>query len=136
MHDWHIRKELKIMKKEFTAWDTFIIGLNMFVLGMWLVHITNGSSDGVGTSRYVSELVVVLFKISEWFMVVWMIGLFGMATYTYMKNRKVRYDSDSECQEDDVIILVVRDSNGNMLLLGNKFKDVIRNGNGIFIMDG
>ena len=88
MLDWHIRKELKIMKKEFTAWDTFIIGLNMFVLGMWLVHITNGSSDGVGTSRYVSELVVVLFKISEWFMVVWMIGLFGMATYTYMKNRK------------------------------------------------
>ena len=46
------------------------------------------------------------------------------------------YDSDSELQEDDVIILVVRDSNGNMLLLGNKFKDVIRNGNGIFIMDG
>lgn len=52
------------------------------------IRTTNGSSDGVGTSRYVSELVVVLFKISEWFMVVWMIGLFGMATYTYMKNRK------------------------------------------------
>ena len=75
-------------EKEFTAWDMFIIGLNMFVLGMLLFRTTNGSSDGVGTSRYVSELVVVLFRISIWFMVVWMIGLFGMATYTYMKNRK------------------------------------------------
>lgn len=76
------------MKEEFTAWDMFIIGLNIFVLGMLLFRTTNGSSDGVGTSRYVSELVVVLFRISIWFMVVWMIGLFGMATYTYMKNRK------------------------------------------------
>lgn len=75
-------------EKEFTAWDMFIIGLNMFVLGMLLFRTTNGSSDGVGTSRYVSELVVALFRISLWFMVVWMIGLFGMATYTYMKNRK------------------------------------------------
>lgn len=76
------------MKEEFTAWDMFIIGLNIFVLGMLLFRTTNGSSGGVGTSRYVSELVVVLFRISIWFMVVWMIGLFGMATYTYMKNRK------------------------------------------------
>lgn len=76
------------MKKEFTTWDVFVIGLNMFVLGMLLFRTTNGSSDGVGTSRYFSELVVVLFKISTWFMVVWMIGLVGMATYTYMKNRK------------------------------------------------
>lgn len=76
------------MKKEFTTWDVFVIGLNMFVLGMLLFRTTNSSSDGVRTSRYVSELVVVLFRISIWFMVVWMIGLFGMATYTYMKNRK------------------------------------------------
>lgn len=76
------------MKKEFTTWDVFVIGLNMFVLGMLLFRTTNGSSGGVGTSRYFSELVVVLFKISTWFMVVWMIGLVGMATYTYMKNRK------------------------------------------------
>ena len=77
-----------MMKKEFTTWDVFVIGLNMFVLGMLLFRTTNGSSDGVGTSRYVSELVVVLFRISTWFVVVWMIGLVGMATYTYMKNRK------------------------------------------------
>lgn len=77
-----------MMKKEFTTWDVFVIGLNMFVLGMLLFRTTNGSSDGVGTSGYVSELVVVLFRISIWFIVVWMIGLFGMATYTYMKNRK------------------------------------------------
>lgn len=77
-----------MMKKEFTAWDMFIIGLNMFVLGMLLFRTTTGSSDGVGTSRYVSELVVVLFKISTWFMVIWMIGLVGMAAYTYLKNRK------------------------------------------------
>lgn len=76
------------MKKEFTTWDVFVIGLNMFVLGMLLFRTTNSSSDGVETSRYVSELVVVLFRISIWFMAVWMIGLFGMATYTYMKNRK------------------------------------------------
>ena len=76
------------MDEKFTAWDMFVIGLNMFVLGMLLFRTTNGSSDGVGTSRYVSELVVVLFKISTWFMVIWMIGLIGMATYTYMKNRK------------------------------------------------
>lgn len=75
-------------EKKFTAWDMFIIGLNMFVLGMLLFRTTTGSSDGVGTSRYVSELVVVLFKISTWFMVLWMIGLVGMATYTYLKNRK------------------------------------------------
>lgn len=75
-------------EKEFTAWDMFIIWLNMFVLGMLLFRTTTGSSDGVGTSRYVSELVVVLFKISTWFMVIWMIGLVGMATYTYLKNRK------------------------------------------------
>lgn len=75
-------------EKKFTAWDMFIIGLNMFVLGMLLFRTTTGSSDGVGTSRYISELVVVLFKISTWFMVLWMIGLVGMATYTYLKNRK------------------------------------------------
>lgn len=75
-------------EKEFTAWDMFIIGLNMFVLGMLLFRTTTGSSDGVGTSRYVSELVVVLFKISTWFMVLWMVGLVGMATHTYLKNRK------------------------------------------------
>ena len=75
-------------EKEFTAWDMFIIGLNMFVLGMSLFRTTTGSSDGVWTSRYVSELVVALFKISTWFMVIWMIGLVGMATYTYLKNRK------------------------------------------------
>mgnify|MGYP001640599315 CR=1 FL=1 len=66
----------------------FVIGLNMFVLGMLLFRTTNGSSGNVGTARYVSELVVVLFRISTWFMVVWMIGLVGMATYTYKKNRK------------------------------------------------
>lgn len=76
------------MKEEFTTWDVFVTGLNMFVLGMLLFRTTNGSSGGVGTSSYFSELVVVLFKISTWFMVVWMIGLVGMATYTYMKNRK------------------------------------------------
>lgn len=75
-------------EKKFTDWDMFIIGLNMFVLGMLLFRTTTGSSEGVGTSRYVSELVVVLFKISTWFMVLWMIGLVGMATYTYLKNRK------------------------------------------------
>ena len=75
-------------KKKFTDWDMFIIGLNMFILGMLLFRTTNGSSDVVGTSRYVSELVVVLFKISTWFMVIWMIGLVGMATCTYMENRK------------------------------------------------
>lgn len=89
MDDWYIRKELiNDKKKEFTTWDVVVIGLNMFVLGMLLFRTTNGSSDGVVTSRYVSELVVVLFKISTWFMVIWMIGLVGMATYTYMKNRK------------------------------------------------
>ena len=35
------------------------------------------------------------------------------------------YDRGSELQETDIVILVTRDSNGNMLLLGNKFKDVI-----------
>ena len=47
----------------------FVIGLNMFVLGMLLFRTTNGSSGNVGTARYVSELVVVLFRISTWFMV-------------------------------------------------------------------
>lgn len=37
------------MKKEFTNWDVFVIGLSMFVLGMLLFRTTNGSSDGVGT---------------------------------------------------------------------------------------
>ena len=76
------------MKKEFTTWDVFVIGLNMFVLGMLLFRTTTGSSDGVGTSRYVSELVVVLIKISTWFMVIWMIAIVGMSIHTYMKNRK------------------------------------------------
>ena len=43
------------------------------------------------------------------------------------------YDHDSKFQETNIVVLAIRNSNGNMLLLGNKFKDVIRNGNGIEI---
>lgn len=31
-----------MMKKEFTTWDVFVIGLNMFVLGMLLFRTTSG----------------------------------------------------------------------------------------------
>ena len=75
------------MKKEFTAWDMFVIGFDMFVLGMLLFRITNSSSvigDSVPDFQYT---YMVLHKISIWFMVLWMIGLVGMATYTYLKNR-------------------------------------------------
>lgn len=76
------------MKKEFTPWDVFVIGLNMFVLGMLLFRTTGGSSSADGAAMYFYKVVNVLQKISTWFMVIWMIGLIGMATYTYMKNRK------------------------------------------------
>lgn len=76
------------MKKEFTTWDVFVIGLNMLVLGMLLVRITNGSSVIGGSMLDFKSVYMVLHKISTWFMVLWMIGLVGMATYTYMKNRK------------------------------------------------
>lgn len=75
-------------EKEFTAWDTFIIGLNMFVLGMCLVHLTNGSSGVVGFTPDFEFIAMSLHRISTWFTILWMIGLVGMATYTYMKNRK------------------------------------------------
>lgn len=76
------------MKKEFTAWDMFVIGFDMFVLGMLLFRITNSSSViGDSVSNFQS-VYMVLHKISIWFMVLWMIGLVGMATYTYLKNRK------------------------------------------------
>lgn len=35
------------------------------------------------------------------------------------------YDRDSKFQETNIVVLAIRDSNGNMLLLGNKFKDLI-----------
>lgn len=76
------------MKKEFTTWDMFVIGLNMFVLGMLLFRTTNGSSSTGASAAYFYGAYVVLFKISTWFMVAFMIGLVGMATYTYVKNRK------------------------------------------------
>ena len=76
------------MKKGFTTWDMFIIGLNMFVLGMSLVRITNGSSVIGDSVLDFQSVYMVLHKISIWFMVLWMIGLVGMATYTYLKNRK------------------------------------------------
>ena len=50
-----------------------------------------------------------------------------------LKESQEWYDRDSKFQEDDIVVLIVRDSDWNMLLLGNKFKDVIRNGNGIEI---
>ena len=50
-----------------------------------------------------------------------------------LKESQEWYDRDSKFQETNIVILAIRDSNGNMLLLGNKFKDVIRNGNGIEI---
>lgn len=75
-------------EKEFTAWDTFIIGLNMFVLGMCLVHLTNGSSGVVGFTPDFEFIAMSLHRISTWFTILWMIGLVGMATCTYMKNRK------------------------------------------------
>lgn len=75
-------------EKEFTTWDMFIIGLNMFVLGMSLVRITDGSSVIGGSVPDFQYAYMVVHKISIWFMVLWMIGLAGMATYTYLKNRK------------------------------------------------
>ena len=77
------------MEEKFTAWDMFVIGFDMFVLGMLLFRITNSSSViGDSVSDFLS-VYMVLHKISTWFMVAFMIGLVGMATYTYMKNRKV-----------------------------------------------
>lgn len=35
------------------------------------------------------------------------------------------YDRDSKFQETNIVVLAIRDSSGNMLLLGNKCKDVI-----------
>lgn len=70
-------------KKEFTTWDMFIIGLNMFVLGMSLVRITDGSSVIGGSVPDFYYAYMVVHKISIWFMVLWMIGLVGMATYIY-----------------------------------------------------
>lgn len=75
-------------EKEFTAWDMFIIGLNMFVLGMLLVRITDGSSVIGGSVPDFQYAYMVLHKISIWFTILWMIGLVGIATCTYMKNRK------------------------------------------------
>lgn len=75
-------------EKKFTAWDMFIIGLNMFVLGMSLVRMTDSSSAIGGSVLDFQYAYMVVHKISIWFMVLWMIGLVGMATYTYVKNRK------------------------------------------------
>lgn len=75
-------------EKKFTAWDMFIIGLNMFVLGMSLVRITDSSSVIGGSMPDFQYAYMVVHKISVWFMVLWMIGLVGMAKYTYLKNRK------------------------------------------------
>lgn len=75
-------------EKKFTEWDVFVIGLNMFVLGMLLFRTTGGSGGSGGSLGFFKELSTVLFKISTWFMVLWMIGLVGMATYTYLKNHK------------------------------------------------
>lgn len=59
---------------------------------------------------------------------------FGLNGNIYiLKESQEWYDRDSKFQEDDIVVIAIRDSNGNMLLLGNKFKDVIRNGNGIEI---
>lgn len=75
-------------EKKFTAWDVFIIGLNMFVLGMSLFRITDGYSVVGGFTLDFQSVYMALHKISIWFMVLWMIGLVGMATCTYLKNRK------------------------------------------------
>lgn len=75
-------------EKKFTAWDMFIIGLNMFVLGMSLVRMTDSSSAIGGSVLDFQYAYMVVHEISVWFMVLWMIGLVGMATYTYLKNRK------------------------------------------------
>ena len=42
-----------------------------------------------------------------------------------LKESQEWYDRDSKFQEDDIVVLIVRDSDWNMLLLGNKCKDVI-----------
>jgi len=42
-----------------------------------------------------------------------------------LKESQEWYDRDSKSQEDDIVVLIVRDSDWNMLLLGNKCKDVI-----------
>lgn len=76
------------MKEKFTAWDMFVIGFDMFVLGMLLFRITNNSSVIGDSVSDFQSVYMVLHKISIWFMVLWMIGLVGMATYTYLKNRK------------------------------------------------
>lgn len=77
------------MEEKFTAWDMFVIGFDMFVLGMLLFRITNSSSVIGDSVSDFQSVYMVLHKISTWFMVAFMIGLVGMATYTYMKNRKV-----------------------------------------------
>lgn len=42
-----------------------------------------------------------------------------------LKESQEWYDRDSKFQEDDIVVLIVRDSDWNMLLLGNECKDVI-----------
>ena len=42
-----------------------------------------------------------------------------------LKESQEWYDRDSKFQEDDIVVLIIRDSDWNMLLLGNKCKDVI-----------
>lgn len=76
------------MKKEFTSWDMFIIGLNMFVLGMTLFRITSGSGEHTSAVVALASFNILLSRISSWFAVLWMIAIVGMSIHTYMKNRK------------------------------------------------
>lgn len=76
------------MKKEFTTWDVFVIGLNMFVLGMTLYRITDSSGGHTSTVVALASFNIFLARISSWFAVLWMIAVVGMSIHTYMKNRK------------------------------------------------
>lgn len=76
------------MKKEFTSWDMFIIGLNMFVLGMTLFRITSGSGGHTSAVVALASFNILLSRISSWIAVLWMIAIVGMSIHTYMKNRK------------------------------------------------
>lgn len=76
------------MKKEFTTWDVFVIGFDMFVLGMTLFRITDISSGHTSAVVALASFNILLSRISSWFAVLWMVTVVGLSIYTYMKNRK------------------------------------------------
>ena len=66
----------------------FVIGLDMFVLGMTLFGITGSSGGHTSAVIALASFNLLMTRISSWFAVLYMIAVVGMSIHTYMKNRK------------------------------------------------